>query len=501
MKDSYDGFDDSRDGSEGLDEGLEGDIRAEEEAEEIEEAEEKELIEGEYAPIKMYLKEMSTVPLLTKEGEVEIAKKIDAGKERFSSVVFSLPFAVRKLIKLGALIEKGEAPFADIVQNGDEFSDEDLFAERKRVYELTVGLQRLFAKKNSQLRALKGAAGEQRKKIMRKLSETDSAIISTVQQLKLKDDVALALSEEMTRLMYEAVDIKGKSAGKPLRPQAGENLKARRARLKEIESLLGTKAASVEKTLEALVESQREIIEAKRRLIEANLRLVISIAKRYMSKGLSLPDLIQEGNIGLMKAVDKFEYKRGYKFSTYATWWIRQAITRALADQSRTIRIPVHMVETINRITRAMREYVQEKGKEPTPDEVSERVGMPAEKVKSILKISKEPISLETPIGEEEDSPLRDFIEDKAAPSPLEAAMLEDLKRQMEKVLSLLSPREEKIIRRRYGIGQDSSYTLEEVGQEFAVTRERIRQIEVKALRKLKHPSRSKWLRAFIEKP
>jgi RNA polymerase primary sigma factor len=261
------------------------------------------------------------------------------------------------------------------------------------------------------------------------------------------------------------------------------------------------KYPEMKKALKVLAQGEIEVFEARKALIEANLRLVISIAKRYLGRGLSFSDLIQEGNSGLMRAVDKFEYKRGYKFSTYATWWIRQAITRALADQSRTIRIPVHMVETINKITKVTRELVQEVGREPAAIEIAERLKIPVEKVNGILKISKEPISLETPIGEEEDSHLRDFIEDKAMLSPLDFAIQGDMKKKIDSILCSLTAKEEKIIRKRFGIGGDIPHTLEEVGLEFDVTRERIRQIEGKAIRKLKHPSRSKWLREFIEKP
>jgi RNA polymerase primary sigma factor len=275
---------------------------------------------------------------------------------------------------------------------------------------------------------------------------------------------------------------------------------ALRGKMKEVEEFIGLNFEEMKKALRILIEEERNIDDAKGRLTEANLRLVISIAKRYIGKGLGFSDLIQEGNIGLMRAVEKFEYRRGYKFSTYATWWIRQSITRALADQSRTIRIPVHMVESINRMTKGVRELVQEKGREPSPDEIAAKLHIPVEKVRGMLKISKEPISLETPVGEEDDSHLRDFIEDKTTLSPLDIAIQDDMRKNIDMALSSLTPKEQEIIKKRFGIGDEVPHTLEDVGNDFDVTRERIRQIEVKAIRKLRHPSRSKWLRAFIER-
>ncbi|MDA8156793.1 MAG: RNA polymerase sigma factor RpoD [Actinomycetota bacterium] len=469
------------------------DIITEEEKDEAEEhagAAAEDATEGEYEPIKYYLKEMSNVPLLTKQGEVEIAKKIEKTRNALAASVFSMPHAYEMITELGKCVERGEAPLVEIIQNGEDVEEDELFNERQRFYETTMALKDLW-KKKAALRK-KGTSGPKGEAALGKLNEE---ISSRLNDLQLKEETILDFAAKISDRLEKTLEIEHLVS-------ACRNKKKCEMEKKELDYLikaLGIDVAEMKQTRNRINECELDLMEAKRQLIESNLRLVISIAKRYMGKGLSLPDLIQEGNIGLMRAVDKFEYQRGYKFSTYATWWIRQSITRALADQSRTIRIPVHMVETINRITRVSRELVQEFGKEPQPEEIAHRLKLPADKVKSILKVAKEPISLETPVGEEEDSHLRDFIEDKAAPSPLEDVIMDDLKKQITKVIDSLNPKEQIIIKKRFGIGDDP-HTLEEVGKEFSVTRERIRQIEVKALRKLRHPSRSKWLRDFMER-
>ncbi len=470
--------------------------------EEIEEEKPSET-DTEYEPIKVYLREMSGRPLLTKQGEIEIAKKIQRGRDRLIAAVFLLLSQQKKLVNLGKLIENGEAPLQDFITNGDVMSAEEL-AERKEEF---VSALREVSRLSEKLRRLQldlKRPGSDAEELLGRVADTRKAMLQKIRSVRLKEEAVGHFSTEVKGQLRRAIGIMRELAdardAKAVPEKTGEELSALRRELDGIAQDLAVEPEKMERVLENILDSEARITEAKSELTEANLRLVISIAKRHMGKGLSLPDLIQEGNIGLMRAVDKFEHERGYKFSTYATWWIRQSITRALADQSRTIRIPVHMVETINRIVRAIRELVQELGREPTPEEIADRVQMPVMKVKNIQKISKEPISLETPVGEEEDSHLRDFIEDKTAPSPLDVAIQDDLKEQVDSILHTLSPKEEKILRLRFGIGNDIPHTLEEVGQEFAVTRERIRQIEVKALRKLKHPSRSRWLKELIER-
>ncbi len=496
-------------------------------------------------PVRLYLKEMGSVALLSREGEIEIAKRIEEGKRDIGFVVYGMPMTIEFILSLRDQLKNGKIDVREIVpiqETEEDFEEEEVERDFEELRLKTLEGLNAVRKVSTSLKGLyeksrqAGKDPAKQKKIKKQIDAIREQVVDKMEAVNLhgvlKDRMVQRVRELAIMIRTAEREIASCQRRLGVGGEAGAELLRKLCRDKKDFLAVKRKTGVSEETLqeikkvyqaarnrirqleteEALVSgeeikdavkhldvAEEKVKRGKAELVEANLRLVVSIAKKYTNRGLQFLDLIQEGNIGLMKAVDKFEYKRGYKFSTYATWWIRQAITRAIADQARTIRIPVHMIETINKLIRTSRHLVQKLGREPTPEEIAERMDLPLDKVRKILKIAREPISLETPIGEEEDSHLGDFIEDKKAVSPLEAAIRYDLQRQINSALETLTPREEKVLRKRFGIGEATDHTLEEVGQDFEVTRERIRQIEAKALRKLRHPSRSKKLRSFVE--
>jgi len=473
-------------------------------------------------PVRVYLRQMGTVPLLTREQEVAISQRIERGQIKTHKAISRSPIAVKELIHIGEGLLTGKLSIRDVVNFSDQADVSEAEDKADEYLQWTLeGIENIrkhfreglkeWEKFAAEYKLTRGKQSKKLLRLRRKVARTRLEISQEMKNLNMKESARQRLIDAIARAHKEVRDaereinkLSDRLENKRIKPEVEKELKrqlsAARRRLKKVEEDHAISAVEIKRTYQSIVVGETETQEAKRELTEANLRLVVSIAKKYTNRGLQFLDLIQEGNIGLMKAVDKFEWRRGYKFSTYATWWIRQAITRAIADQARTIRIPVHMIETINKLIRTSRALVQELGREPTSEEIARKMDIPVSKVRKVLKIAQEPISLETPIGEEEDSHLGDFIEDRSILNPADAVVASNLREITDEVLATLTPREEKVIKMRFGLGPNGSeHTLEEVGQHFAVTRERIRQIEAKALRKLRHPSRSRKLKAFLE--